>query len=237
MDTIEQAPAGVEDITPSEDTATDNAQPVETGEATGAETEETGEAETLLAGKYKTVEELEKAYGEIQKTTGQLSQKAELANMLERTTGMNAQQIADYIKEQEQAQLNQAMQDNPGGYAIQKVQQLEAQLALKEEQAKLNDFISKNPGYEPFKDKILNLGLNLERNKDYSDIASEYFGQAIAHGQQSAYKKIEQKQMTQATGQSKVSPREKLTLEDMDNMSAQELEAILPHADVSNRLY
>jgi len=167
-----------------------------------AETEEAGNAEPLLAGKYKTVEELEKAYGEIQKTTGQLSQKAELANMLERSTGMNAQQISEYILQQEIAQQQQQYQENPVPYLAQELQGMKAQLALKDEQAKLDTFISTNPEYEPFKDKILNLGLNLEKNKDYSDIAREYFGQAIAHGQQSAYKKIDTKVMTQATGAS-----------------------------------
>ena len=238
MDTIEQEPSGEEDITPSADTSSDNTQPVETTEERTAEVEEAGEAEApLLAGKYKSPEELEKAYTELQSKLGEVGQKAELANILEQQTGMNAQQIRDYLAQQEQAQLEQQIANNPAGYALQEVQQLKSQLALKEEQAELDGFITSNPEYAPFKDKILNLGLNLERDKSYADIANEYFGQARAQGQTDAYKKIEVKTSTQATGASQSAPKSKLTPEDMDRMSVAELEAILPHADTSQRPY
>lgn len=237
MDTIEQAPTGGEDVTPSLDTAADNTQPEETGEVSATEPAESGTPETLLAGKYKTAEELEKAYTELQSKFGEVGQKAELANLLEKHTGKNAQQIKDFIRQQEQAQLQQQIQNDPSGYALQEIQTLKEQLALKEEQAQLETFISKNPEYEPFKDKIFNLGLNLEREKSYEEIANEYFGQARAQGQQDAYKKIETKTNTQATSVSRTAPRGKFTDEELDNMTAAELEAILPHADTSNRLY
>lgn len=237
MDTInEQEPVGTEEFTASPDTSESDTQPEETSEESTANGEESGEAEVaLLAGKYKTAEELEKAYSELQGKLGEQSQKAELANILEKQTGMNAQQIAEYIRQQEQAQLQQKIAENPAGYALEEVQQLKAQLALKEEQAELDSFIAGNPEYAPFKDKILNLGLNLERDKSYQEIAVEYFGQARAQGQQDAYKKIETKVNNQATGASQAAPKSKLTLEDLSSMSASELEAILPHADISNR--
>jgi hypothetical protein len=236
MDTIEQEPVGEAEFTPSPDTSTDNTQPEETSEESTANEGEAGEAEvTLLAGKYKTPEELEKAYSELQGKLGEQSQKAELANILEKQTGMNAQQIRDYLSQQEQAQLEQRIKEDPSGYALQEVQTLKAQLALKEEQAELDGFLASNPEYAPFKDKILNLGLNLERDKSYADIANEYFGQARAQGQQDAYKKIETKTQSQTTGV-KSAPNRTLTDEDFKNMSVAEMEAILPHADTSNRL-
>lgn len=239
MDTIDnQEPSGEEDITPSADTSSDNTQPVEATEESTTEVEEAGDAsETLLAGKYKSPEELEKAYTELQSKFGEVGQKAELANILEQQTGMNAQQIRDYLRQQEQAQLEQEIQNNPAGYALREVEGLKAQLALKEEQAELDSFITTNPEYAPFKDKILNLGLNLHKDKSYEEIANEYFGQARAQGQTDAYKRIEVKQNTQATGASQSAPKSKLTPEDMDKMSVAELEAILPHADTSNRPY
>lgn len=237
MDTIEtNEPVGGADVTPSTDTSVNDTQPVENGEVSATEPAETGEtSETLLAGKYKSPAELEKAYQEIQKMNGQLSQKAELANLLEKQTGMTAQQIRDAIAQQEQAQLEQQIQNNPAGYALQEVQSLKAQLALKEEQAELDKFINENPYFAPFKDKILNLGLNLERDKSYAEIANEYFGEARAQGQQDAYKKIENKSQTQTTGV-KSTPSKALTEDDLKGMSTAELEAILPHADMSNRL-
>jgi len=235
MDTNEQEPVGEAEFTPSIDTSTDITQPEESGEV-ATEQEESGEAEvTLLAGKYKTPGELEKAYSELQGKLGEQSQKAELANILEKQTGMNAQQIRDYLSRQEQAQLEQRIANDPSGYALQEVQNLKAQLALKEEQAELGQFLSENPEYAPFKDKILNLGLNLERDKSYADIANEYFGQARAQGQQDAYKRIETKTQSQTTGV-KSAPNRTLTEDDFKNMSVAEMEAILPHADTSNRL-
>jgi len=78
---------------------------------------------------------------------------------------------------------------------------------------------------------------NVKPEKSYADIANEYFGSARAQGQQDAYKKIDTKIMTQATGASQAPPKGKFTEEDMERMSVAELEAILPHADTSNRLY
>jgi len=238
MDTITNEPTDVADITTPEDTSVSDTQPVETTEERTAEVEEAGEAEApLLAGKYKSPEELEKAYTELQSKFGEVGQKAELANILEQQTGMNAQQIRDYLAQQEQAQLEQQIANNPAGYALQEVQSLKSQLALKEEQAELDSFIKQNPEYEPFKEDILDMGLNYKREMSYGDIANKFFGRARAQGQTDAYKKIEVKTQTQATGASQSAPKSKLTPEDMDKMSVAELEAILPHADTSNRPY
>ena len=137
MDTNIQEPVGVEDITPSPDTSTDIAQPEETGEASAVEPEESGEA-SLLAGKYKTPQELEKAYTELQSKLGEQGQKAELVNQLEKTTGMSHQQIKDYLANQEYAQYQQQVQGNPGLAAYQEVQQLKGQIALQKEEQELN---------------------------------------------------------------------------------------------------
>lgn len=233
MDTIETSePVGAVDIPATPDTSTNDTQPVETSEGSAPAKEEAGTAsETLLAGKYKSAEELEKAYTELQSKFGEVGQKAELANLLEKQTGMNAQEIKDYIARQEQAQLEQMIQDNPGGYALQEIQGLKAQLALKEEEAALGDFITKNPEYAPFRDKILNLGLNLERDKSYEEIATEYFGQARAQGQQDAYRKIDTKMTTQTSGSQSAEPARKVSAEDLKNMSTTEMEAYLPKAE------
>ena len=238
MDTIEQEPAGEVEFAPSEDTSVNDTQPVETGEVTGTESEEAGEAQELLAGKYKSPQELEKAYNELQGKLGEQGQKAELVNLLERQTGMNANQIKEALAQQQYAQYQQTVQENPGLAAFQEVQQLKSQIALQNEEKELNNFLSSEEGkpYQAFKDKLLNLGLNLEKDKSYDEIARDYFGQAIATGQQSAYKKIDTKQMTQATSVSQAAPKSRITDEDMDKMSAKELEAILPWADVSHRL-
>jgi hypothetical protein len=149
---------------------------------------------------------------------------------------MTAQQIKDYISQQNEAKLLQQYNDNPTPYLAQEIQQLKSQIALQAEERELDKFLEKNPEYEPHKDKILKLGLNLERGKSYDEIAKEYFGEARAQGQKDAYKKIETKK-TQATGMSQSAPKGKLTPEDMDKMTTKELEAVLPWADTSNRLY
>jgi hypothetical protein len=240
-DTIEtNEPVGSDGATSSPDTSQNDTQPIESTDSfSEGNVDEVGEAPTLLAGKYASTEELEKAYTELQGKLGEQGQKAELANLIERQTGMNANQIKEALLNQQQQQYQQQVQENPGLAAFNEVTQLKQQLALQNEQKELDNFISSEEGkpYQGFKDKILNLGLNLERGKSYGEIARDYFGQAIAQGQQSAYKKIDTKLMTQATGASQSAPKGRLTSEDMDKLSSQELEAILPHADTSQRLY
>lgn len=241
MDTIEtNEPVGAEGATSSQDTSSNDTQPVETTNSTSdGNAVEAGEAPQLLAGKYKSPEELEKAYQELQSKLGETSQKAELANLLEKNTGMNYQQIKEALARQEQERMEQAIQENPGLAAFQKVQQLESQIALQAEEKELDSFLNSEEGrdYAPFKDKIFKLGLNLEKDKSYAEIAKEYFGNARAQGQQDAYKKIDTKIMTRTTGASQAPPRTRLTPEDMEKMSVAELEAILPHADITNRPY
>lgn len=241
MDTIEtnESPVGEAGATASPDT--DSQVDTQTAEVT-EETVSDGETETkaeeaLLAGKYKSPQELEKAYKELESKLGETGQKAELANLLEKHTGMNSQQIKDFIANQERQKLNQEYQANPQAYTLQKVQELESRLALQAEEKELDKFLSTEEGraYEPFRDKILNLGLKLETGKTYDEIAKEYFGNARAQGQQDAYKKIENKKNMQATGSISTMKR-KLSEEDMANMSASELEQILPWADTSHRL-
>lgn len=235
MDTIEtnEAPAGVEGATSSQDTASQvDTQPSETDNAVSAP-ESAEEEKALLAGKYKSPEELEKAYKSLESKLGERGEHSELAKMLEEQTGMSASEIKDYIAQQKEQQLIQQYQANPTSYLAQEIQQLKSQIALQAEEKELNEFLEKNPEYTPHKDKIFKLGLNLEKDKSYEDIAIEYFGEARAQGQEDAYKKIETKKQTQATG-SVSTPQKKLTLEDMRGMTAAELEQILPHAE--NRL-
>jgi len=236
-DTIEdKEPVGAEDVTPSEDTSQENdTQPVETTPSADNDSQEQETEKVMLAGKYKSPEELEKAYKELESKLGEVGQKSELVNKLERQTGMTSEQISDFIERQEQEQLRRNIQENPGMAAFQEVQTLKQKLALQNEEKELDSFLKENPEYAPQRDKILKLGLNLERDKSYADIAKEYFGETRAQGQQDAYKKIDQKQKTQATGVLST-PAKKFTQEDMENMTAAELEAILPKADISQRV-
>lgn len=239
MDTIEEPmePAGSDDVTSSPDTSLADTQPLEATEnvdgGTGAEE---GASETLLAGKYKSPEDLEKAYKELEGKLGTLGQKASVADLIQEKYGMTPDQLRQTIEQQEQAQMEQQYRDNPGAFAVQKVQELEARLALRDEERELDSFLQKNPEYAPQRDKILKLGLNLEKDKPYEDIAREYFGETRAQGQQDAYKKIDAKVRTQATG-TQSAPAKKFTEADYENMSAAEMEAILPHADTSYRHY
>jgi len=238
MDTIEntEAPAGDEGATSSLDTASQvDTQPSET-EPIVSDEKTVEEEKALLAGKYKTPEELEKGYKELESKLGRREEHSELVKMLEEQSGMSPSQIKDYIAKQKAQALQAQYQANPELYTAQKIQELEGKIALQAEERELDKFLEKNPGYSPHREKILKLGLNLEKDKTYDEIAREYFGEARAQGQQDAYKKIETKNMTQATSASQAAPKSRLTEEDMDKMSAAELEAVLPWADVSHRL-
>ena len=66
--------------------------------------------------------------------------------------------------------------------------------------------------------------------KDYSDIASTLFGNAINQGKEQAYNKIETKTKTQASGVSKSAPNKQVTLDDMKNMPTGDLREYLTRA-------
>ena len=239
MDTLEEPiePAGSDDVTSSPDTSVAETQPSEPSENVDGGTEvNEGAPEVLLAGKYKSPEDLEKAYKDLESKLGTLGQRAKVADAIQEKYGMTPEQFQATLEAEEQARLEQEYATNPAGYALREVQELKSQLALRDEERELDSFLSKNPEYAPQRDKILKLGLNLEKDKTYEEIASEYFGSTRAQGQQDAYKKIEAKKMTQTTG-TLSAPQKRLSDADFENMTAAEMEAILPHADTSHRPY
>lgn len=240
MDTIEtkEAPVGVEGATSSQDTASQvDTQPAETKPIVSDE--KPVEADTaLLAGKYKSPEELEKAYKELESKLGQRNEHSELVKMLEENTNMTASQIKDYIAQQKEQQLQAQYRANPELYTAQKIQQLESKLALQAEERELDKFLEKNPEYAPFREDIQEFAfLPKYQEKTYEEIARQKFGKAIAQGQQDAYKKIDTKQKTQATGTSRGEAKRSFTKEDLESMSVDELEKILPHSEAQNRPY
>ena len=239
MDTLEEPiePAGSDDVTSSPDTSVAETQPSEPSENVDGGTEANeGAPESLLAGKYKSPEDLEKAYKDLESKLGTLGQRAKVADMIQEKYGKTPEQFLETIAAEEQALLEQEYATNPGGAALREVQNLKQQLALRDEEKELDSFLSKNPEYAPQRDKILKLGLNLEKDKTYEEIASEYFGSTRAQGQQDAYKKIDAKKKTQTTG-TQSAPSKRFSEADLQGMTSAEMEALLPHADTSHRPY
>lgn len=239
-DTIETngTPAGGEGATSSQDTVSQvDTQPVtnEPSVSDGSQ-EEAGEA-TLLAGKYKSPEELEKAYKELEGKLGDLGQKASIADLLQEKYKVTPEQLKAQIEAEEIEARRQRYAGNPLAPIVEEVQALKGQLALQNEEKELDKFLAENPDYQPYRDKILKLGLSSEQNKSYEEIAREWFGESRAQGQKDAYKKIETKKSTQVTGVSRQEGKRSLSLEDLSNMSVEELEKVLPHAEPQNRPY
>lgn len=255
MDNIENtSPSGEADVTASQGQldATDT-QPVETAEVVdGNEPVESGQASNPWDNdpkfKGKSSEDIYKAYKESEKLSGQLSQKAQVANLIQEKYGVTPEQLKSQIEQQELQQRQQYYAENPLAPLIDEVsqqrnyiEQMQAKEARASEENKLESFLKENPDYQTNRDQLLDLALNHPKylNDDsigYDQIANEWFGKTRAQGQQDAYKKIESKQNTQVTGV-KSEPNRKFTQEDMDKMSASELEKILPWADTSNRPY
>lgn len=236
MDNLTQntEPVGAEGATSSQDNSSAiETQPVETTEVVSAnEVPETGstnpwDSDPRFAG--KTPEEMFNIVQEADKYKGNLSQQAKAIKLLESETGMSMEEIAQRLEQEQQARVQEQYANDPAGYALERVNQLESQLAYQEVEKELGQFIQANPEYSEFKDEILKLGLSIEQDTPFQDIANKYFGKALAKGQESAYKKIETKVQTQATS-SASQPQRKVTLEDMKNMSSAEIKAILTGA-------
>lgn len=225
------------DTTTSEGQSPQETQPVEAPETTGnGEGEESGVSEvqnpwdTDDRFKGKTQEDIWKSYQELQKTMGSKNEEAEALRVLQENTGMTPSQIKQFFETRQEQAREQERVENPVGYLSEEINSLKSKLAYQEEEKSLNTFISEKPEFAPFKEKMMKLAMGLERDKTYEEIADEYFGSAISQGAQDAYKKIEQKVNTRVTGAGQSTPKKTLTHEDMENMSIEELEAILPHS-------
>lgn len=242
MDTIENSePVGGEGATSSQDTSEQvDTQPEETAEVVSAnETGESGEAPKKLAGKYDSPEDLEHAYKELEGKLGTLGQRAQVADLFEEKYGLTPEQLRQVVEQQELENQRQRYADNPLAPVLdevaslrQMVQQQEIEKANIAVEQEIDGFLKDNSVYAPFKDQIKNLalteGIGFDANgeRPIEEIANEYFGKAIAQGQNDAYKKIEVKKNTQATGVVST-PNKGITLDDMRNMTAAELEAVL----------
>jgi hypothetical protein len=260
MDNLEQntSPLGEADVTASQGQldATET-QPVENEVSIdGGNSEETGQASNPWDNdpkfKGKTSEDIYKAYKESEKLTGQLSQKAQIANLIQEKYGITPEQLKAQIEQQEAQQRQQYYANNPlapvldkVSYLEQRLQQQEQEKAMASVEKEIDSFLKDNPVYEGSRDKIQklaltpNIGFNLETGEEVpiDELAREWIGESRAQGQQDAYNKIEKKVLTQATSASQTAPRGRITEDDLANMSAAEMEAILPHADMSNRLH
>ncbi len=248
MDTSETnaEPVGEAGATASPDTSaqvtTQTDAPTESV-SDGTEGQVSGEA-PLLAGKYKSQEELVKAYTELEGKLGSLGQKAAVADLIQQKFNVTPEQLKAQIEQQELAEKRERYAQNPLAPVLDEVQELrewkqqqEQEKALMATQKEVDSFIKANPGYEAHKDKLMKLtltpGIGFDpqtgQETDISEIASEYFGAARAQGQQDAYKKIETKVSTQATGASRAPARGKPTLEELRSMTYEERLAVLPH--------
>lgn len=238
--TASQGQLDANDTQPVEDT-----QPISDGEVA-----ETGQASNPWDNdpkfKGKAPDEIYKAYKEVEKLSGQLSRKAEIANLIEEKFGVSPDQLKAQIEHQEAERKRQLYASNPLAPLADKVaeqekfiQQMQQEKALQEQEKELDNFIKNNPEMSQHRDKLLRLALtdgigfdsDTGEEKSYEDLAREWIGEVRAQGQQDAYKKIETKKETQATG-SVSTPKKSITLDDMKNMSAAELRQILPHAPV-----
>lgn len=245
-----EAPVGSDGATSSPDNASSGTQPTETTQPvsdgaveTGGQVSQPWDSDPKFKG--KSPEDVYKAYKEAEKLTGQLSQKAHIANLIEQKYGVSPETLQEQIEAQEQAEREALYRANPLAPVLDEVNQLKAivqkqegEKALAQTKAELDSFLKDNPAYEAHKDKIFKLattpGIGFDPNTgeevSFEDIAKEYFGAARAQGQQDAYRKIETKEMTQATGVSRQAPKGKLTLDDLRKMTVAEQEAVLPHA-------
>lgn len=237
MDNIETiTPQGEADVTASSGQSEEvNAQPSEsTQPVDGGEVSEEGESaypwESDEKFKGKTPDDIYQAYKEAEKGLGQLSQKAQIANLLEEKYGITPEQLKAKIEQQEYQQIQERYAGNPLAPVLDKVNQLEQivlhqeqEKALQAEEKELDGFLRGNPDYQPVRDKLLELGLNEKyHDKSYEELAHEWFGQSRAQGQQDAYEKIETKKLTQTTKPTSA-PKKKMTIEDMETMPIEDL--------------
>jgi len=214
------------------------------GQSDGIETQATEEAATIDDGaaeaeveahpwdtddrfKGKTPEQMFQIVQEADRYKGQLGQKAKLADQLSQQYGLTTERMEQITREQAENSRQRQIAANPVAAVYDKVQRLEQQLLIKEEETKLTEFLKDKPQYSEFRDEIKEIGFTVGRDKTWDQIADKYFGRAINQGREDAYRQTEVKQKTQATGVSRGDIKPSVTLEDMKNMTAAEIEAVL----------
>ncbi len=212
----------IETQTPEETT------PVDDGIVETAGVEHPWDADNRFKG--KTPEEMFEIVREADKYKGELGQKAKVADMLSKQFGLTPERMEQIAQERAQAAHQQHIAENPVAAVYSEMQQLKTQLQVKEEETKLDQFLATKPQYSEFREEIKNLGFSVDRDKSWDQVAEKYFGRAIVKGQENAYRQMDVKQKTQATGVSRGDIKPSVTLEDMQNMTSAELEAILPKA-------
>jgi hypothetical protein len=218
MDTTNNAPVEADGATSAPDTANNvDTQPSQT-EAGVSDTQSESEvkaSEPLLAGKYKSPQELEKAYMEAQKKISEYGQKATVADLLQEKYGVTPEQLKERIAQQEAEQQRQYYANNPLAPVLDEVSQLrqvverqEQEKALANEERQLDEFLKENPDYASHREKLKTLALTKgigwdeSGEKSYEDLAREWIGEIRAQGQNDAYQKIETKKLTQTTSPS-----------------------------------
>lgn len=231
-------PQEAADVTAASGQSDENIETQATEVTTGVDDGATGEPavtqhpwDTDDRFKGKSPEEMFKIVQEADHYKGTLSQKAKVADILSQQFGLTPEKMAEIAQRQVEAQRQQQIQSNPVAAVYDELQQVKQQLVVKDEEAKLDKFLTDKPEYSEFREEIKRLGFTVDRDKTWDQIADKYFGRAIAKGQENAYAKINVKQQTQATGVSRGDTKRSITLEDMQNMSAADLEAYLTSAN------
>lgn len=242
MDNIStEAPVGGEGATSSQENVnvdTQTAEPtVAVSDGTVAEAESTSPWDNDPKFKGKGPEDIYKAYQEAQKLTGQLSQKAQVANLIEQKYGLTPEALKAQIEQMEAKERQERYANNPLAPLADEVSELKAKIAQQEQEkahnavkSELDSFLKDNQAFEPFKEKIYklaltpNIGFNPETGEEvpFETLAQEYFGAARAQGQEDAYKKIEKKQMTQVTTTSKGKANDKVGYEALKELPLSE---------------
>jgi len=228
MDNLEKKdPQGEGVDASSQGQSTEETQTAETEEAQEAESEEAevsnpwDEDERF---KGKSPEEMYKLVQEADKYKGELGKKAKVADLIQEKYGIDPESLEQILTQREQEV--QAQEEDPAVYLQEQMAKTQQELALLKEEKALDDFLKEKPEYTPFREKLMKVAFTAEPNKPYSEIAEEYFGDAIKTGKQVAYEKIGEKKETQATSSSQAE-KQKPNLEDL---SVEEMEKILPHA-------
>ena len=240
MDNLENNdPQGADDVTASGGQSEVETQPAENAtEENSASTEAETASEATEAGestypwesddrfKGKSPEEMYNLVREADKYKGELGKKAKVADIIQEKYGIDPESLEQILTQQEQEKQQELLEEDPAAYLQNEVARTQQELALLKEEKALDNFLKEKPEYAPFRDKLMKVAFTAEPNKPYSEIAEEYFGDAIKAGQQSAYEKIEEKTNTQATSSSQAEAQKP----NLDELSVEELEKVLPHA-------
>ena len=185
-------------------------------------------AETLLAGKYKSPEELERAYKEAERKISELGEKAKKAELVDRV--VEKYKEFGYSEDEALAEFDKIAEAQPDtGFDTDedaKLKKLEREILLTKREIEISKFISEKPEAKHFENELKELVAKYPRTS-VDDLYDRFLGKAFQVAKELSSKAREVKEETSSKTSSVKTGGRALTPEEIKKLPIEEQRKII----------